>query len=115
METFEEIFKTVKHRFIHLHGQAKYNRIEDVVLTSKKLAILNEESYAWRKAPTAKDIGAHLQSIGYFIFAKNNTNLMGSFIALNQWNNRVNSRLLLSTEAEVVHRAKALLRMWGSI
>lgn len=115
METFDDLFKTVTERFIHKHGQSKYNKIEDVVRNSKKLADLAQRSIQARSAPSGGDFSATLQSIGYFMFASNATCLMGDLMAINDWDKKVNSRFSLSSQADLLHRAKSRLSKWGPI
>ncbi|RZK76907.1 MAG: hypothetical protein EOO85_10150 [Pedobacter sp.] len=113
MEQFEQLFSKHKDHYVYLNGMAKFETIKSKVITSPKIALLNSSSVDRRISPTVKDLGMHISSIGYFMLCKSETSAIAEFIALKNWNDKVNKLYTLSTEVEVLHKANYILQKWG--
>lgn len=113
MNNFTNLYLRFKAKYIHNHGQAKFDIVEQKVYTSDKMRELNRASERQRVAPSSKDFGSTLQSIGYFMFANSDTSAMAQMIAIRIWNDAVNSEYELCTEHELYFKGESTLKQWS--
>lgn len=112
MYTFNYFYDRYKNYFIKKNGIAKFQKVEEKILSSKDLAKLHNESIRDKEAPTQADFGAVINQIGYFIFAGGETIAMAQLIAIKHWDEKINSVYSLCTESGLLHKAESVLNRW---
>jgi hypothetical protein len=88
--TYSAMYAGYKLQFIEKYGREKFQNIFDTIIDSKIVKKLFIQAQNLNVAPAGKDYVNAILSMPYFIFAKNDTRIMGSLIALYIWDQNVN-------------------------
>jgi len=88
--TFHEMYMDYQSEFKNEYGRDKFQKIFNTVTNSNTIIDLIRKAQSLNIAPTGRDITTCILSMPYFIFAKSDTRLMGSIIALYMWDQQVN-------------------------
>lgn len=106
--TFNETYNAYKNYYISRNGSNKFEKVFDVISTSSKINSILNWSINNRQAPTSRDFLIEIHTIGFFIFAKNETRAMGALVALYYWNEKVNKNYHLTTDQEMSDKIKSV-------
>lgn len=112
VSTLEGLYTLYKTQYIFNNGQAKFNKIEEKILNSAKIAQLLNLSITHVTDPSEADFGAHIHSITYFIFANAETCAMGELIAMKHWDEKVNARYNFCSDHALCLKGEAVFRRW---
>jgi hypothetical protein len=112
MYTFNHLYNRYQNYFIHKYGQAKFNKIEEKILKSSKLAQVNGASIQRKTTPTRADFSSYIHGIPYFMFAGVETIAMAEFVSIKYWKEEINSVYNLCTEHELFVKAEAITNHW---
>lgn len=88
--TFYEMYIDYQTDFKNEYGREKFKKIFDTVTNSNTIRELISKAQSLNVAPSGRDYTTCILSMSYFIFAKSDTRLMGSIIALYMWDQQVN-------------------------
>ena len=92
---YEEILEYVISYYIREFGERKFKTILDKVMTSNKISGLISTAKYKAVPPGSKDFLYCLNEIPYFIFSSGQTQAVAALIALQRWNEEVNSQQFL--------------------
>ena len=110
--TFDYLYTRYKNKFIHNHGQAKFETVQQKVLKAKSIAQLKTLSLQQSTDPSQADFGAAIHSITYFIFSSGDTCAMAEFIATKHWDETVNNQYEFCDEDGMYGKGKSILNKW---
>lgn len=102
---YEEILELFFSYYIKQYGEIKFKTILDKVMTSNKISGLISTARYKNVPPGYNDILYCLNEIPYFIFSRGQTQAVAALIALERWNNEVNSTLYLLDQSGLKLRA----------
>jgi hypothetical protein len=98
---YEELLEFYINSYIKEFGERKFQVIFEKIMTSNKISGLISKSRYKRIAPNFKDYIYSLNEIPYFIFARGQTQALAALIALERWNNEVNSEMRLKYDNDL--------------
>lgn len=113
MYSFQSFYEKYSNFYISKHGNSKYKTVKEKIYNSTKLAELNGISIQKKIAPTAKDFGATISIIPYFIFAGAETMAMAQIEAIKNWNSEVNYVYEFCSENMLIEKGNSVLKQWG--
>lgn len=93
--SYEEILEYMITAYIREFGERKYKNIHFRVMTSKKISKLLDVSKSKNVGPNHKDFLYCINEIPYFIFSRGQTQAIAALLALERWNEEVNSQQYL--------------------
>jgi hypothetical protein len=103
--SYDEILKYVISAYIREFGEHKFKTVLDKIMTSNKISGLISKS-KYKSIPLgSKDFLFCLNEIPYFIFSRGQTQAVAALIALQRWNEEVNSQYYLLSEEGLKIRA----------
>ena len=102
---YSEILDYVFSSYIREFGERKFKIVFEKIMTSNKMSGLISTAKYQGVAPDSKDILYCLNEITYFIFCKGQTQAVASLIALERWNEEVNSQQYLLSDQGLRLRA----------
>ncbi len=102
---YDEILEYFVSAYIREFGERKFKTILDKIMTSNKISGLISTAKYKGIAPGSKDFLYSLNEIPYFILSRGQTQAVAALIALQRWNDEVNSQQFLLTEAGLRLRA----------
>lgn len=108
---YNEIFDFVIRSYIREFGERKFKIILDKVMTSNKVSGLISTAKYKRIPPGANDYLYCLNEIPYFIFSRGQTQAVAALIALQRWNEEVNSQQFILFEEDLRSRALSILEI----
>ena len=103
--TFDEIVDFTIEKYINEKGRGSLNKLFKKVMTSNKLSGLLSSSKFQAVAPSATDVMACINEIGYFIFSSNFTQVCAGVLFFKRWDEEVNQSLFLLTPEQLRLRA----------
>jgi len=95
---YSEIFDYIISSYIREFGERKFKTVLDKVMTSNKISGLISTAKYKEVPPGSKDFLYCLNEIPYFIFSRGQTQAVAALIALQRWNEEVNSQQFLLSE-----------------
>lgn len=98
---YEELIEFYATSYMREFGERKFRTVVEKVMTSNKISGLISTSRFKGVAPNHKDFLYCLNEIPYFIFSRGQTQALGALIALQRWNEEVNSQLRLRYENDL--------------
>ncbi len=102
---YSEILEYVISAYIREFGDSKFKTVLDKVMTSNKISGLISTVKYKEVAPGSKDFLYCLNEIPYFIFSRGQTQALAALIALQRWNEEVNSQQFLLNDEGLRLRA----------
>ena len=111
--SYNEIVDYMIETHIHLYGEDKFKKILDKVMTSNKISGLISTLRYKGVPPGSKDFLYCLHEIPYFLSSHNQTVAIAALLALERWNEEVNSQQFLLNEDGLRLRAVNILRESG--
>lgn len=106
---YEEIIDLFISSYIKEFGELKFKTILDKVMTSNKVSGLISTARYKGVPPGYNDILYCLNEIPYFIFSRGQTQAVAALIALERWNDEVNSNQFLLDQSGLKLRAIKIL------
>jgi len=106
---YNEILEHVITAYTREFGERKFNTVLDKIMTSNKISGLISTAKYKGVPPGSKDFLYSLNEIPYFIFSRGQTQALAALIALQRWNEEVNSQQFLLTEEGLRLRAVNIL------
>src|SRR5690554_5331249 len=106
---YEEIFDRFTDSYVREFGERKYYAIVNKIMNSNKISKLITVSKQKGLPPTSNDYLYCLNEIPYFIFSRGQTQAVGALIALQRWNDEVNSQANMLNVEELKFRAIKIL------
>ncbi len=106
---FNEILEYVTLAYIREFGERKFKTVLEKVMTSNKISGLISTAKYKGVSPGSKDFLYCLNEIPYFIFSRGQTQALAALIALQRWNEEVNSQQFLLSEESLRLRAVNIL------
>ena len=91
--------------YIQEFGERKFEKLLRKVMTSNKISGLISTARYKRIPPGSNDFLYCLNEVPYFIFASGQTQAIGALVALQRWNEEVNSEQCLLAEDGLRQRA----------
>jgi len=107
--SYDEILEYVISAYIREFGERKFKTVLDKIMTSNKISGLISTAKYKRVPPGSKDFLYYLNEIPYFIFSRGQTQAVAALIALQRWNEEVNSQQYLLSEDSLRLRAVNIL------
>lgn len=107
---YEDIIKHILNSYLKEFGERKFKTVFDKVLTSNKISGLISTLKFREVAPDANSFIYCINEIPYFIFASGQTQAFAAIIALQRWNDEVNSRQFLLSNEELKSCAVDILK-----
>lgn len=107
--SYDEILEYVISAYIREFGERKFKTVLDKIMTSNKISGLISTAKYKGVPPGSKDILYSLNEIPYFIFSRGQTQALAALIALQRWNDEVNSQQYLLSEEGLRLRAVNIL------
>lgn len=107
--SYDEILEYVVSAYIREFGERKFKTVLDKIMTSNKISGLISTAKYKGVAPGSKDFLYSLNEIPYFIFSRGQTQAVAALIALQRWNEEVNSQEYLLSEDGLRIRAVNIL------
>lgn len=93
--TYRDLITDFFKEYLTDFGRLKFDKIQNKILTSKKVSNLIQLSFQKRIAPSKNDYLYCLNEIPYFMFSKAETLALGALLFLERWNKECNSELHL--------------------
>lgn len=112
MYTFEALYKRYKDHYLLSNTASDFYKLEEKILSSKKLHILINHSKGEKIVPSEGDFSALINSMPFFIFAGAQKCAMAEFIAMNNWVEDVNSIHNLCPAPNLFLKGEAILKRW---
>jgi len=109
LKSYDEIIEYVLSAYIREFGERKFKTVLDKIMTSNKISGLISKARYSRVAPGSKDFLYCLNEIPYFIFSRGQTQAIAALIALQRWNEEVNSQQYLLLDDGLRLRAVNIL------
>ncbi len=106
---YDEILEYFVTAYIREFGERKFKTVLDKIMTSNKISGLISTAKYKGVAPGSKDFLYCLNEIPFFIFSRGQTQAVGALIALQRWNEEVNSQQFLLTDEGLKLRAVNIL------
>lgn len=113
VSTLDNTYISFQTYYISKYGVSKFEKVENKVLLSNKMAELNGLSIQMRAVPTARDFVTAINSMAYFMFASTDTTILACLIAMKQWNERINSTYHFVTQSVLDYKVQSLFNMFG--
>lgn len=110
---FTSNFEAFKNKYLQKHGSLKLSKIEQKVYSSSSIKSLFEKSRIARIVPTEADFSSSIHTILYFITAGAETTAMGALFAIKYWDESVNSKVRICSEAELYQKYLAVMKRYG--
>lgn len=88
---FNNMINDYSKRYISLNGKEKYEKIQNKIYKSEKIANLLSGCEQRGIVPTSRDILTCLHTIPYFIFQSSYTCAMAALIVIRIWHNNYNA------------------------
>ena len=107
--SYFEILEFVIFSYSREYGEIKFKKIFEKVMTSNKISGLISTVKYKGLPPGSKDFLYCLNEIPFFIFSSNKTQALAALIALQRWNEEVNSQEFLLSEDGLRLRALNIL------
>ncbi len=108
-KSYEEILQHVFSEYIREFGERKFDAVFEKIMTSNKISGLISTAKYKGLPPGSMDFLHCLNEIPYFIFSRGQTQAVAALVALQRWNNEVNSRQYLLAEEGLRLRAINIL------
>ncbi len=106
---YDEILEYVISAYIREFGERKFKTVLKKIMTSNKISRLISTAKYKNIPPGSKDFLYCLNEIPYFIFSRGQTQAVAALIALQKWNEEVNSQQCLLTKEELKLRAMNII------
>ena len=106
---YSEILDYAITSYIREFGERKFKTVLNKVMTSNKISGLISTAKYKGVPPDSKDLLYCLNEIPYFIFSRGQTQAVAALIALQRWNEEVNSQQFLLSEDGLRLRAVNIL------
>ena len=107
--SYDEILEYVISAYIREFGERKFKIVLDKIMTSNKISGLISTAKYKGVPPGSKDFLYSLNEIPYFIFSRGQTQALAALIALQRWNEEVNSQQFLLSDEGLRLRAINIL------
>ena len=107
--SYDEILEYVISAYIREFGERKFKTVLDKIMTSNKISGLISTAKYKGVPPGSKDYLYCLNEIPYFIFSRGQTQAIAALIALQRWNEEVNSQQYLLSDDGLRLRAVNIL------
>jgi len=108
--TYAEIVEYFLSTYVREFGERKFKTIVDKIMTSNKISGLISTAKYKGIPPGSNDILYSLNEIPYFIFSRGQTQALAGLIALQRWNEEVNSQYFLLSDEGISIRALDILQ-----
>ena len=108
--SYFEILEFVIFSYSQKYGETKFKKVFEKVMTSNKISGLISTVKYNGLPPGSKDFLYCLNEIPFFIFSSNKTQALAAIIALQRWNEEVNSQEFLLSEDGLKLRALNVLK-----
>ena len=105
-----EILEYFTDSYIKEFGERKFRTILEKIMTSDKISGLISTVKYKGIPPGSKDFLYCLNEIPYFIFSRGQTQAIAALLALERWNEEVNSQQYLLTDEGLKLRAINILK-----
>ncbi|MCL2858808.1 MAG: hypothetical protein FWF42_03860 [Streptococcaceae bacterium] len=110
---YSEILQFMMESHIKHYGEREFKKILDKVMTSNKISGLISTLKYKGIPPGSQDFLYCLNEIPYFLFSQRQKVAIGALIALQRWNEEVNSQQFLLSEEGLRLRAVNILKESG--
>jgi ATP-dependent Lon protease len=107
---YDEILEYIIVAYTREFGERKFKTVLDKIMTSNKISGLISTLKNKGVPPGSKDFLYCLNEIPYFIFSRGQTQAVAALIALQRWNQEVNSKQYLLSEDGLRLRAVNILK-----
>lgn len=106
---YNKILEYVVTAYTKEFGERKFKTVLNKIITSNKISGLISTARYKGVVPGSMDFLYCLNEIPYFIFSRGQTQALAALIALERWNEEVNSEQFLLSEEELKLRAVNIL------
>jgi hypothetical protein len=106
---YGEILEHAITSYVREFGERKFKTVLDKIMTSNKISGLISTAKYRGVPPGSKDFLYCLNEIPYFIFSRGQTQAVAALIALQRWNEEVNSQQFILNDEGLRLRAVNIL------
>lgn len=107
--SYDEIVEHVINSYKREFGERKFKTVLEKIMTSNKVSRVINTVKDKGVPPGSRDFLYCLNEIPYFIFSRGQTQALAALIALQKWNEEVNSQQYLLGEEGLKLRAVSIL------
>jgi len=107
---YMEILEYFTDSYIREFGERKFKTVLEKIMTSNKISGLISTAKYRRIPPGSRDLLYCLNEIPYFMFSRGQTQAVAALLALERWNEEVNSQQYLLNDDGLKLRAINILQ-----